>query len=172
MFNLIPSIRSRSELRGRRSEVRPGADPAADASLRVLGDTRCNASSILGDADGVPSSSSNKAARMRCRAAEFRTTCHFLSTSSLSRGQALIRGRESTTQGQRYVHKADEYWHFDEWADNAGECLPRRHPIGGDRHCDRELEVVAGRSECQRRGTCVPESQTSAEGKPAGLVHE
>ncbi len=72
---------------------------------------------------------------------------------------------EAAAQGQGDVDQGDEDGDLDQWADDAGEGLPGRCAVGGDRDGDGEFKVVARGGERQRGGALVPQPEQQ---RPAG----
>src|SRR6266511_1125375 len=64
----------------------------------------------------------------------------------------LLAWEEPVAQPERDRDEADQHGHFDERPDDRRERSAVRHPEGRDRDGDRELEVVRGGGEGERRG--------------------
>src|ERR1700756_1926086 len=76
-------------------------------------------------------------------------------------------GEQSWAKRQRDIDKRDEDRDFDEWTHHAGQRLPGGGAVSGDRHRDRQFEVVARGSECHGGSAGIPQFQRNSKGIPA-----
>src|SRR5690606_25910000 len=91
-----------------------------------------------------------------------RTRLTLVLTRRLRRDSRVAR-EEPPTRPERDVDEGDEHGHLDERSYDAGERLARGDAEDPDGNGDRELEVVAGGGEGQRRRPVVAQSDRPAE---------
>src|ERR1700731_325667 len=95
----------------------------------------------------------SKAAAICERPALWTQTNRTLGLSAIGYGSSVwVGSEEAGTQREGNVDQPDKHGHFDQWSDAPGQGLPRRGAVGGNRHGDRQFEIVTGGGERERRG--------------------